>query len=251
MSHTPIAVRGLRKSFAGHTVLAGIDLDIANGERVAILGPSGGGKTTLLRSICALEKPDAGEVKIGEHILWPRGDAFDQARSLIGMVFQQFNLFPHLRVIDNLTLAPRLVQQRTRAESEHEAEAWLERVGLADKARAWPANLSGGQRQRVAIARALMMHPEVLAFDEPTSALDPELVGEVVAVVRDLAASTDMTMLLVTHQLGFARAVADRVIVLADGVLVEDGPAKQVLDAPKHERTQRFLGAIGATTETH
>jgi polar amino acid transport system ATP-binding protein len=248
VSQTPISIRGLRKSFAGHTVLDGIDLDIPNGERVAILGPSGGGKTTLLRICCALERPDAGEVMIGSSRLWPLAAthdaqaAHDHARRLVGLIFQQFNLFPHLRVLDNLTLAPRLVLGLDRDRAEHEAMAWLERIGLANKATVWPATLSGGQRQRVAIARALVMHPEVLCFDEPTSALDPELVGEVVAVVRDLASSTDMSMVLVTHQVQFARAVADRVIVLAEGRVVEDGPTAEVLDRPTQERTRRFLG---------
>jgi polar amino acid transport system ATP-binding protein len=251
MSHTPIAVRGLRKAFAGHLVLDGIDLDIANGERIAILGPSGGGKTTLLRILCALEQPDAGEVRVGDHRLWPRTDRaeHERARRLVGLIFQQFNLFPHLSVRDNLTLAPRLAAGRDREEAGQEAMVWLERVGLAAKATAFPATLSGGQRQRVAIARALMMHPEVLCFDEPTSALDPELVGEVVAVVRDLALSSDMTMVLVTHQVGFARAVTERAIVLAEGQVVEDGPSAEVLENPQQERTRRFLGAVGETRQ--
>jgi polar amino acid transport system ATP-binding protein len=247
MSNTPVTIHGLKKSFADHVVLDGLSFTIANNQRLAILGPSGGGKTTLLRVICALEQPDAGEVRIGEDRLW--GDQVtsvehERSRLHVGLVFQQFHLFPHLRVIDNCTLAPRLVRGLSRAAAEAAAMTWLDRVGLKEKATAWPATLSGGQRQRVAIARALCMQPNVLCFDEPTSALDPELVGEVVSVVQDLATSVDTTMILVTHQIGFARAVADRVVVLADGQLVEDGTPEQVFDSPTHERTKRFLGAI-------
>jgi ABC-type polar amino acid transport system ATPase subunit len=246
MSETPVRIRGLTRSFGARSVLAGLDLDIPNGQRVAVLGPSGGGKTTLLRILAALDAPDAGTVEIGAERLWPSGPEHDRARRHVGMVFQQFNLFPHLSVLDNLTLAPRLVAQRSADVCEHEALVWLERVGLRDRAGAWPATLSGGQKQRVAIARALMMHPEILCLDEPTSALDPELVGEVVAVVRDLAMSTDMTMVLVTHQPGFAAAVADRIIILADGAIADDGPARRVLEQPAGDRAQRFLGAIAA-----
>ncbi len=249
MSNTPVYISDLKKSFADHMVLDEINLQIANNQRLAILGPSGGGKTTLLRIICALEKPDAGEVRIGDDRLWGQGIStieHERSRLHVGLVFQQFNLFPHLRVIDNCSLAPRLVRGLSRAEAETAALDWLDRVGLKEKASAWPATLSGGQRQRVAIARALCMRPNVLCFDEPTSALDPELVGEVVGVIQDLATTLDTTMVLVTHQIGFARAVADRVVVLADGQLVEDGPPEQVFDAPTHERTKRFLGAIAS-----
>jgi polar amino acid transport system ATP-binding protein len=201
----------------------------------------------LLRVLSALERPDAGTVRIGDERLW--GDdvsaaEHERARRLVGMVFQQFNLFPHLTVMGNCILAPRLVRGLGEDAARAEAGTWLDRVGLRDKADAWPATLSGGQRQRVAIARALCMRPEVLCFDEPTSALDPELVGEVVTVVQELAREISTTMVLVTHQVGFARAVADRVVVLADGQLIEDGPPEQVFDQPNHERTRRFLGAI-------
>ena len=247
MTATAITINGLHKAFAGNVVLNDIDLSITGGQRIAILGPSGGGKTTLLRVLCALERPDAGTVSIGDERLWGpdiTAAEHERARLQVGLVFQQFNLFPHLRVRDNCTLAPRLVRGLSRDAADAEAMAWLERVGLGDKADAWPATLSGGQRQRVAIARALCMQPAVLCFDEPTSALDPELVGEVVAVVQELAREVDTTMVLVTHQLGFARAVADRLVVLADGQVIEDGPPAQVLDAPTQERTRRFFGAL-------
>lgn len=249
MSDVPVVITGLHKAFAAHTVLNGIELTIATGQRLAVLGPSGGGKTTLLRVICALERPDAGIVRIGTERLWGEGVStaeHERARRQVGLVFQQFNLFPHLTVLGNCTLAPRLVRGLSEDAARAGAMAWLERVGLRDKADAWPATLSGGQRQRVAIARALCMQPQVLCFDEPTSALDPELVGEVVAVVQDLARDISTTMVLVTHQVGFARAVADRVVVLADGQLIEDGSPAQVFDHPTHERTRRFLGAIAS-----
>ncbi|MGQ0831225.1 MAG: amino acid ABC transporter ATP-binding protein [Microthrixaceae bacterium] len=238
-----IELRSLRKSFGDHEVLAGIDLSVATGEVVCIIGPSGSGKSTLLRCVNRLEEPTAGSVLIdGEDITDPDAE-IDTIRRRIGMVFQQFNLFPHLDVTANLTIAQRRVLKRSKDESLAVAARMLERVGLAEKANAWPAELSGGQQQRVAIARALCMAPEMMLFDEVTSALDPELVGEVLAVMRSLA-DDGMTMLVVTHEMGFAQRVADRVIFMDGGVIVEQGPPDQVLVHPQHERTQRFLRQV-------
>ncbi|MFI5761769.1 amino acid ABC transporter ATP-binding protein [Streptomyces sp. NPDC051563] len=238
-----IEIRGLHKSFGANHVLRGIDLDIARGEVVCVIGPSGSGKSTLLRCVNLLEEPSEGRVFVGGTELTHPDVDIDAARRRIGMVFQQFNLFPHVSVRDNLVLPQRRVLGRGRAEAETVARKNLERVGLSDKSGAYPAQLSGGQQQRVAIARALSMGPEVMLFDEPTSALDPELVGEVLAVMRVLAGE-GMTMMVVTHEMSFAREVADRVVFMDGGVIVEQGPAAQVVGAPLHERTRGFLNRI-------
>ena len=238
-----IRVEGLRKSFGTNHVLRGIDFRVDVGEVVCVIGPSGSGKSTLLRCVNRLEEADDGTILIeGEDIRDPDADV-DLLRSRIGMVFQSFNLFPHLSVLRNLTIAQRRVRRRSREEAERVAHANLARVGLAEKADAYPAHLSGGQQQRVAIARALSMDPDMLLFDEPTSALDPELVGEVLAVMRDLARD-GMTMMVVTHEMGFAREVADRVVFMDGGVVVEEGSAEQVIGSPRHERTRRFLQTV-------
>ncbi len=235
-----IRVEGLHKSFGSNHVLRGIDFRVDVGEVVCVIGPSGSGKSTLLRCVNRLEEADRGTILIeGEDIRDPDADV-DLLRSRIGMVFQSFNLFPHLSVLRNLTIAQQRVRRRSAEEAELVARRNLERVGLAEKADAYPAHLSGGQQQRVAIARALSMDPDMMLFDEPTSALDPELVGEVLSVMRDLARD-GMTMMIVTHEMGFAREVADRVVFMDGGVVVEEGAPSQVLGAPVHERTRRFL----------
>ncbi|MFP4635935.1 MAG: amino acid ABC transporter ATP-binding protein [Nitriliruptoraceae bacterium] len=239
-----IEVRDLHKSFGDLEVLKGIDFTVAPGEVVCVIGRSGSGKSTLLRCVNRLEEPTAGSILIeGDDITDPDADV-DGLRSRIGMVFQQFNLFPHLSVLRNLTLAQVRVRKRSKQEAIRIAEANLERVGLSDKRDAYPAHLSGGQQQRVAIARALSMEPDMMMFDEPTSALDPELVGEVLAVMR-LLADEGMTMMVVTHEMGFAQEVADRVVFMDDGVVVEEGPPQQILVDPHHERTRRFLQMVG------
>ncbi|HZX38827.1 MAG TPA: amino acid ABC transporter ATP-binding protein [Streptomyces sp.] len=238
-----IEIRGLHKSFGDNEVLRGIDLDIARGEVVCVIGPSGSGKSTLLRCVNLLEEPTSGQVFVGGTEVTDLDVDIDAVRRRIGMVFQQFNLFPHLNVTENLTLPQRRVLGRNKAHAAVVARENLERVGLADKADAYPAQLSGGQQQRVAIARALVMGPQVMLFDEPTSALDPELVGEVLSVMRLLAAE-GMTMMVVTHEMSFAREVADRVVFMDGGVIVEHGPAAQVVGDPQHERTRNFLMRI-------
>ncbi|WP_323180902.1 amino acid ABC transporter ATP-binding protein [Streptomyces sp. NBC_01142] len=238
-----IEIRGLHKSFGDNEVLRGIDLEIARGEVVCVIGPSGSGKSTLLRCVNLLEEPTQGQVFVGGTEVTDLDVDIDAVRRRIGMVFQQFNLFPHVSVTENLTLPQRRVLRRNKARAAAVAKENLERVGLADKADAYPAQLSGGQQQRVAIARALVMGPEVMLFDEPTSALDPELVGEVLAVMRVLAAE-GMTMMVVTHEMSFAREVADRVVFMDGGVIVEQGPAAQVVGDPQHERTRNFLNRI-------
>ncbi len=238
-----IEVRELHKSFGDLEVLKGIDFTVAPGEVVCVIGPSGSGKSTLLRCVNRLEEPTSGSILIdGEDITDPDADV-DGLRSRIGMVFQQFNLFPHLSVTRNLTLAQLRVRKRSKREAIEVAHANLERVGLSDKLDAYPAHLSGGQQQRVAIARALSMDPDMMMFDEPTSALDPELVGEVLGVMR-LLATEGMTMMVVTHEMGFAKEVADRVVFMDDGIVVEEGPPQQLLQDPRHERTRRFLQLV-------
>ncbi|MEU2434236.1 amino acid ABC transporter ATP-binding protein [Streptomyces sp. NPDC007861] len=243
MAQNEIELRGLHKSFGDNEVLRGIDLDVARGEVVCVIGPSGSGKSTLLRCVNLLEEPTAGRVFVGGTEVTDPDVDIDAVRRRIGMVFQQFNLFPHVTVAENLVLPQRRVLKRDKARAAAVARENLARVGLVDKAEAYPAQLSGGQQQRVAIARALAMGPEVMLFDEPTSALDPELVGEVLAVMRVLAAE-GMTMMVVTHEMSFAREVADRVVFMDGGVVVEQGPAEQVVGDPQHERTRNFLTRI-------
>ncbi len=255
MSHSSlITVRGLAKSFGDHTVLRDIDLTVNRGDVVALIGPSGSGKTTVLRCLIGLETPDAGVVTVHEGAgstpgfdvdfaaLSPKARREQQGRlrDLSAMVFQQYNLFPHRTVLQNVIEGPVLVQKRDKAEATAEALELLERVGLKEKANSFPHELSGGQQQRVGIVRALAQRPALLLFDEPTSALDPELVGDVLRVIRELA-EQGWTMLIVTHELQFARQVASRVVFMADGVVVEEGPAAQVLGAPQAERTQQFV----------
>ncbi|WSJ72027.1 amino acid ABC transporter ATP-binding protein [Kitasatospora sp. NBC_01250] len=248
-----VEVRGVHKSFGTLEVLRGVDLSVPAGSVTVILGPSGSGKSTLLRSINHLEKLDRGVVSIdGELIGYRRvGDRLHELRerevlrqrTRIGYVFQNFNLFPHLTVLENITEAPISALGRPRAQAREAALELLGRVGLEDKAKAYPRQLSGGQQQRVAIARALALTPKVLLFDEPTSALDPELVGEVLEVIKGLAGS-GTTMIVVTHEIGFAREVADTVVFMDGGVVVEQGPAAAVLDHPQHERTRAFLAKV-------
>ncbi|MFE6776654.1 amino acid ABC transporter ATP-binding protein [Streptomyces sp. NPDC057702] len=253
MNDVMVDVRGVHKSFGALQVLRGVDLTVRAGEVTALLGPSGSGKSTLLRVINHLEKVNRGWISIdGELIGYRRsGDKLYELRERdilrqrthIGFVFQHFHLFPHLTVLDNVIEAPVAALRRPRKEAVANAERLLERVGLADKVDAYPRQLSGGQQQRVAIARALALEPKVLLFDEPTSALDPELVGEVLDVIKDLA-RTGTTMIIVTHEIGFAREVADTVVFLDEGVVVEQGPPATVLDAPRHERTRAFLSKV-------
>jgi polar amino acid transport system ATP-binding protein len=238
-----IEIIDLHKSFGDLEVLTGIDFRVGMGEVVCVIGPSGSGKSTLLRCVNRLEEPTRGTILIeGDDITDPDTDT-DAVRRKIGMVFQRFNLFHHLDVLDNLTIAQRKVLGRSKSKAEEVAMANLERVGVAEKADAYPRKLSGGQQQRVAIARALSMEPDMMLFDEVTSALDPELVGEVLGVMRQLA-EEGMTMLVVTHEIGFARGVADRVVFMDEGVVVEDGPPDQVLLDPQHERTRHFLRLV-------
>jgi polar amino acid transport system ATP-binding protein len=239
----PIEICGLYKCFGDLEVLKGIDFRVAPREVVCVIGPSGSGKSTLLRCINLLEEPTSGEVFVGGVEVTDPDVDIDAVRRRIGMVFQQFNLFPHLSVTENLTIAQRRVLGRLKVEAEQVAAKNLERVGLSDKADAYPAQLSGGQQQRVAIARALAMEPELMLFDEPTSSLDPELVGDVLAVMRHLA-EEGMTMIVVTHEMSFAREVADRVAFMDDGVIVEEGKPEQVIGNPQHDRTRTFLARI-------
>jgi len=235
--------RGLRKQFGGNVVLNGLDLDVSEHEVVALIGASGSGKSTLLRCVNLLEEIDDGMISLdGEEISDPRVDP-DTVRRRIGMVFQSYNLFPHLSVLENITLAPRRVHRRERAETQRQARELLDRVGLADKADAYPDRLSGGQQQRVAIVRALANSPRLMLLDEVTSALDPELVGEVLTMIRDLKAD-GMTMVLATHEMGFARDVADRICFLDGGRVIEQGPPAQVLGDPIEARTRQFLHRI-------
>ena len=244
---------GVQKSFGPLEVLKGIDLKVERGEVCCLLGPSGSGKSTFLRCLNQLEKIDAGTLAIDGSLVGYRaaeGKLYEQteretaqARAAIGMVFQRFNLFPHLTALANVMEAPRRVGGLSKDEARERGRALLERVGLADKMDAYPAQLSGGQQQRVAIARALAMQPKLLLFDEPTSALDPELVGEVLDVMRSLA-EDGMTMVVVTHEMGFAREVADTVVFMDAGVVVESGPARRVIDAPREDRTRAFLGKV-------
>jgi polar amino acid transport system ATP-binding protein len=246
-----LKLRGVCKRFGALEVLKGIDLDVQKGEVVCILGPSGSGKSTLLRCVNLLEPPEEGEILLeSQDICRGPGSGtgeqswnLDFVRQRVGMVFQQFNLFPHKTVLENVTMAPEKVLGRPRSEAREKGTALLERVGLADKLAQYPERLSGGQQQRVAIARALAMEPHVMLFDEVTSALDPELVKEVLDTMRELA-SEGMTMLVVTHEIGFAKEVGDQVVFMDGGVIVEQGPPAAVLDEPREERTKQFLGLV-------
>lgn len=238
-----VSVRSLTKSFGDLEVLKGIDLDLQAGEVVCVIGPSGSGKSTLLRCLNLLEVPTSGLVQVLGQDLTDPNTNLDKVRAKVGMVFQQFNLFAHANVLKNCTMAQLKVLKRSKAEAEATAMRNLEHVGLADRAQSHPSQLSGGQQQRVAIARALSMDPSLMLFDEPTSALDPELVGEVLAVMRDLA-DQGMTMVVVTHEMAFAREVGDRVVFMDGGVIVEQGPAEQVISNPQEDRTKAFLERV-------
>jgi polar amino acid transport system ATP-binding protein len=252
-SDVMVRAEGVRKRFGRVEVLRGIDLSVDAGEVMCIIGPSGSGKSTFLRCINHLEKVDSGRLTVAGHLVGYRQQADKlyelrdkevcERRAEIGMVFQHFNLFPHLTALDNVTIGPVRVKGESRAEAAGRARNLLERVGLADKADAYPRQLSGGQQQRVAIARALGMQPQLMLFDEPTSALDPELVSDVLDVMRTLA-DDGMTMIVVTHEMGFAREVGDSLVFMDEGVIVESGPPKEVLTSPREERTQLFLSRI-------
>jgi ABC-type polar amino acid transport system ATPase subunit len=250
---TVIQVQGLRKSFGHAEVLTGIDLNVAVGEVVCMIGPSGSGKSTFLRCLNLLEQPNGGVIQIDQDQIYPGGRGsgpsdknLRQIRSRVGMVFQQFNLWPHKTVLQNIVEAPIRVRREDKNQALARAEKLLAKVGLSDKGNAYPASLSGGQQQRVAIARALAMNPEIILFDEPTSALDPELVGEVLRVMKDLAME-GMTMIVVTHEMGFAREVADRIVFMDQGKVVEQGPPAEIFTRPKSERLQQFLSKILST----
>ena len=242
-SDAVIRVRGLKKDFENLNVLKGIDVDICKGDVVCVIGASGSGKSTFLRCLNLLEMPTGGTIEFDGVNLTSEKVNLDLHRQKMGMVFQQFNLFPHLTVLENMTLAPVLLKKKTKAEAEATAMELLARVGLADRAGSYPNQLSGGQKQRVAIVRALCMDPEVMLFDEPTSALDPEMVGEVLEVMKALA-KKGMTMIVVTHEMGFAREVGNRVLFMDEGVIAEDGTPEEVFGNPKCERLQSFLAKV-------
>ncbi|WP_409328159.1 amino acid ABC transporter ATP-binding protein [Staphylococcus pseudoxylosus] len=238
-----INIKNLDKTFDKNEVLKGIDMTVNQGEVVAIIGPSGSGKSTLLRCMNLLETPTSGEVIFKDHSLTSKNTELEKLRQQMGMVFQNFNLFPHKKVIDNIILAPSLLKKDKQNNLKDQAQELLDKVGLSDKADAYPSQLSGGQKQRVAIARALAMNPEVLLFDEPTSALDPEVVGDVLKVMKDLA-KEGMTMVVVTHEMNFARDVSDKVVFMADGVIVESGTPEEIFEYQQHERTKNFLSRV-------
>ena len=238
-----IKVENLKKSFDGVEVLKGVNVEIDKGDVVCIIGPSGSGKSTFLRCLNLLEKPTGGRIIFEGDDLTGKKTDLDLHRQKMGMVFQQFNLFPHMTVLKNMTTAPMLLKKIPKAQAEKRAMELLSRVGLADRAGAYPDALSGGQKQRVAIVRALCMEPDVMLFDEPTSALDPEMVGEVLDVMKELAAS-GMTMVVVTHEMGFAREVSNRVLFLDDGNIVEEGSPKEIFESPKSERLRSFLAKV-------
>ena len=238
-----IQVKNLQKSFGANTVLDGVTVDIYKGDVVCVIGASGSGKSTFLRCLNLLEEPTGGQILFEGTDITDKKTDINKHRQKMGMVFQQFNLFPHMTILENLTLAPMKLQGKKREETEAEAMKLLERVGLQDRAAAYPNQLSGGQKQRIAIVRALCMKPDVMLFDEPTSALDPEMVGEVLSVMRDLA-EEKMTMVVVTHEMGFAREVADRVVFMDDGYIVEEGTPDEVFGNPREERTRSFLDKV-------
>ena len=238
-----VEVKDVHKSYGKNKVLKGISLDVEEGEVVVMIGPSGSGKSTFLRSLNKLEEINSGQIKINGWDLVDPKNNIDKTRETIGMVFQHFNLFPHLTVLQNMMLAPVEVAGQTKAEAEETARALLARVGLADKADVKPSTLSGGQKQRVAIARALAMNPKIMLFDEPTSALDPEMVGDVLGVMKELA-EEGMTMIVVTHEMGFAKQVADRVVFFADGYIREEGTPEEVFNNPQDDRTKEFLDKV-------
>ena len=238
-----INVKQLSKSFGDNEVLKAIDLTVKEREVVVIIGPSGSGKSTILRCLNLLEEPTSGEIFFeGQNITAPDSN-IDQIRQKMGMVFQSFNLFPHMSVLENLTITPVKIKKEDPEKAKEQALALLDQVGLKEKATSYPASLSGGQQQRVAIARALAMSPDVMLFDEPTSALDPEMVGEVLSVMQDLA-KKGMTMVVVTHEMGFAKEVADRVIFMADGIIQEEGTPEEIFERPQNSRTQDFLNKV-------
>ena len=240
---TVVSISGLQKRYGEVEILKSVDLEITRGQVVCVIGPSGSGKTTLLRCVNMLEQPTAGRIVVNGFEVTDRECDLDRARQTVGMVFQHFNLFPHLTVMQNLTLAQVRVLRRSKDKARQVAMSNLERVGMSVKAASYPAQLSGGQQQRVAIARSLSMDPSIMLFDEPTSALDPELVGEVLAVMKALA-QEGRTMLVVTHEMGFASEVANRVVFMDGGQVLEDGPATQVIGAPTHERIKTFLARV-------
>lgn len=238
-----VKVTNLHKYFDELEVLCGIDLSVKEGEVVCLIGPSGSGKSTFLRCLNKLENSTKGEIIVDGYKISDKKTNINKVRENIGMVFQQFNLFAHMSVLKNIMFAPVELGKMTKAEAKEKAMALLDRVGLSDKAHSYPHELSGGQKQRVAIARALAMNPDIMLFDEPTSALDPEMVGEVLQVMKELAAE-GMTMIVVTHEMGFARDVADRVIFMSDGVIVEQGSPEEIFTNPKEQRTRDFLGCV-------
>lgn len=238
-----ISVKDLKKTFQSNEVLKGISIDIFKGDVVCVIGASGSGKSTFLRCLNMLETPTGGNIYFENNDLTDKNTDLNLHRQKMGMVFQQFNLFPHMTILDNLTCAPVMLKKATKEKAEEKAMALLARVGLADRASSYPNQLSGGQKQRVAIVRALCMEPDVMLFDEPTSALDPEMVGEVLDVMRELA-SEGMTMVVVTHEMGFAREVSNRVIFLDDGVIAEEGSPEELFGSPKCERLQNFLAKV-------
>ena len=238
-----INVKNLHKSFSGLEVLKGIDEHISHGEVVVVIGPSGSGKSTFLRCLNLLEVPTEGEISIDGEVITQKGVDVNKIRQKTGMVFQHFNLFAHLNILKNITLAPVMLKKMTKEKAQERGRELLKMVGLADKADAYPAQLSGGQKQRVAIARALAMEPEIMLFDEPTSALDPEMVGEVLDVIKGLAQS-GMTMVVVTHEMGFAREVGTRILFMDEGKILESGTPQQIFDNPQNERTKSFLSKV-------
>ena len=238
-----IETRNLTKSFGGLQVLKGVDIQVHQGEAIAVIGPSGGGKSTFLRCLNLLETPDSGDVIFEGQKINQKGTDVDKYRQKMGMVFQHFNVFPHMTVQQNITLAPVLLKKKTKTEADEKALYLLDRIGLLDKKDEYPRKLSGGQKQRLAIVRALAMEPDVMLFDEPTSALDPEMVGEVLSVIRALV-EAGMTTVIVTHEMGFAREVSDRILFMADGVIVEQAAPADLLDHPQQPRTKEFLSKV-------